>query len=81
MILTLDTATWRIIDADGTPLLGECLRCGKCCEAIGCPELIYESHEYRIEAVCKIYNRRPFWCAVWPKPTDSIPDGCGFRYG
>lgn len=78
--------TFQILGVGGDRLLGTCRRCGKCCENLNCEHLKYErvgkvhgeAHE---QAVCKIYNKRPIGCFMWPLPTTDIPDGCGFSWG
>lgn len=81
VVKTDPTAGVEIVSADGKPLEGSCIRCAKCCQEISCPLLEMESWRGKTVGRCTIYNRRPWWCAVWPKPGDDIPDGCGYRYG
>jgi len=72
---------------------GECKRCGRCCtcwyydipdQPAGtpprkgwCPHLDLETK------LCRVYDRRPEGCRLWPTLKDfedgSVPRGCGFR--
>jgi hypothetical protein len=74
-------ANVRIIDVDGTPLIGECKRCGECCRILNCEHLIEETIDDKFVARCAIYQKRPVRCVIWPLPDDELPDNCGYTLG
>jgi hypothetical protein len=79
-IALIDIDKMRIIEVDGMVLLGDCLRCGECCLRLKCEEVFNETLDYRDHYVCRVYRGRPISCALWPRPGDPQPEGCGFRY-
>jgi Fe-S-cluster containining protein len=62
-------------------VIGECKRCGKCCEALNCEHLSYAEENGQKVAVCDVYWTRPWGCALYPRdPTDDLQEGCGYSW-
>jgi len=61
------------------PRVGECNRCGKCCQVYAnCEFLIFEDGK----PVCKIYENRPQICQDFPQNPIDIKDflECGYKF-
>ena len=78
----------------GLRLVGQCNRCGKCCEGLVKRYSIYadtvvfkgygDKHCEAYDAekkICRDYRkRRPLICRLWPITPDLIMEGCGFKF-
>ena len=73
-------------DKDGNwyKIMGNCLRCGKCCKEVGCEYLYFESIENKNCACCKLQGRhggKPWGCMIYPNdPNEALPDYCGYKW-
>jgi hypothetical protein len=91
----IDLPYVRVIETKTKKLVGECIRCGKCCQKLEYSyHIANDKHTYTQDckwlgfikvdrkdcAVCKIYNRRPVGCATWPRPWSELRPGCGFKW-
>ena len=74
------TEKYRVLAQNDFILKGQCKRCGACCLRLNCQYLEFETLNDTKQAVCKIYNKRPVWCAIWPQIDDTLPDKCGFYW-
>lgn len=91
----IDLPYVRVIETKTKKLVGECIRCGKCCQKLEYSyHIANDKHTYTQDckwlgfikvdrkdcAVYKIYNRRPVGCATWPRPWSELRPGCGFKW-
>jgi hypothetical protein len=83
--VTLDNEKWRLI--------GECNRCGQCCEEMrmfipefankngGCKKLYYETLNGEKVASCDILWSRPAGCLMYPRdPYEELPEKCSYKW-
>ena len=85
----------RLIETKTQKLIGECKRCGKCCQHLeytyqigndkyactqDCKWLDFREIDGKKCALCRIYMRRPVGCATWPRPFSDLKEGCGFKW-
>ena len=61
---------------------GDCLRCGRCCQAsFKCQYLEYDENGL---SLCKVYDRKPGMCSLYPYNENDfffhLRDTCGYSY-
>lgn len=86
----VDLNEHRIISQNGKVLRGQCCRCGECCIHVHvpykqnfnswCEKLVKQRTRDGVRFLCSIYRIRPVGCALWPEPTDELPEACTFRW-
>ena len=64
------------VDTDGVKWkrIGKCKVCGECCRIVipGCPDFV--------EGKCKVHNKKPFACFMYPCFCKPMPKDCGFSW-
>jgi hypothetical protein len=63
--------------------LGNCKRCGKCCElymGAPCKFLKYEYVDDIRLAMCELQWTKPMGCVLYPMVDEKIIEGCGFYW-
>lgn len=75
---------YQVIEVDGWRRIGECLRCGKCCEQNRpmCQHYRSEKHNGVPVKRCLLHGpNKPVSCAVWPlHDSPDVPEGCGIYW-
>ena len=74
-------------------LLGECNRCGECCEKTKmpvpefrdknghCKHFKYEKQNGKELGACNIFWGRPSFCLLYPRdPGEKLPGPCGYKW-
>jgi Fe-S-cluster containining protein len=94
-VVDIDLPFVQIRESKTKKLIGECIRCGKCCQRLNltfqvgrdrqeytqdCKWLGWVTAHGEKKAMCKIYHKRPVGCAAWPRPSNAREDGCGFKW-
>ncbi|MBU1173078.1 MAG: hypothetical protein KKD44_26240, partial [Proteobacteria bacterium] len=59
--------------------IGECNRCGWCCEHEDCEHYIPSKNGEK--AICAIHDKdRPLKCVEFPAAPPILHEGCGYRF-
>jgi len=68
-----DGVDFKLLEADGKKLIGNCRRCGQCCINAKCGYLVQETLDDKPHARCGLITWIPAACALFPLP-DEIQD-------
>jgi hypothetical protein len=74
-----DHTIFVMINGKYWKVLGECSKCGECCE--GCEYLVKETVDGVVQYRCKIQHKKPVDCALFPcTPDKKNTPNCTFSY-